>query len=136
MKEYDPKKVIVTVGGVTIKGFADGTMVTSEYTEPQRSMQIGATGEGRHIRKADRSGTTTMRLFDSSVSNAVLSAFDIADVPVPLLIADKTSNADVVVASSAMVQKVPASEKGAEMATLEWVLQWTSGLITHSGAKD
>lgn len=135
-KEFDPNKVIVTIGGVVIKGFADGSMVKSAYTSPRRKMQIGATGEGRHIRLRDASGTTTIRLFDSSVSNAVLSAFDEADTPVPLMIVDKASNADLVMAPSTMVQAVPDSEKGTDMSVNEWVLQWTSGKIVHTGAKE
>lgn len=134
-QQYDPKKVSVVFGS-TLRGFADGTMVTVAYTSDQRSMHVGADGEGRHIKMADKSGTVTIRLADYSPSNGALQSIHTADTPIPLIITDKTSKGATFFTKSAMVQKVPDFERAAESTMNEWIIQFTSGTTVHAGAKD
>ncbi len=134
-QQYDPKKVSVVFGS-TLRGFADGTMITVDYTVDQRSMHIGATGDGRHVKSADESGTITVRLADYSPSNGVLQGIHFADIPIPFIITDKSSKGATFFTKSAMIQKVPAFERGADPSINEWMIQFTKGTTAHAGAKD
>lgn len=136
IKQYDPKKVSVSVGGVPVSGFADGDMVTVEFTVDKRSMHVGTDGNGRHIKSADESGTVTVRLASYSPSNAALFALDLADEPHPIAVTDKSSSADLFFSESCTLRKVPNMVKGAEETPLEWIYQFTKGEIVHSGAEE
>jgi hypothetical protein len=134
--QYDPTKVTVTVGPVAMGGWADGEMITVEYSTDERSKHIGTGGEGRHIRSADKSGTIMIRLADYSPSNAVLQTVNAVDEPVPITVTDKTSNADLFFAESCALVKVPNMVKGAEASINEWTFQFISGTIAHTGAQE
>jgi len=134
--QYDPAKVNVNLGGFPIRGFADGAMITIEYNTDQRSVHVGTGGEGRHIRSKDKSGVATIRLADYSDSNDTMNLIHLADIPVPLTVTDKTTTAGLFFAASAMIQQVPAMEKSNEASMNEWTVQFISGNIVHSGAKD
>lgn len=134
--QYDPTKVSVVMGGIPLRGFADGDMITIEYTNDQRSVHVGTQGEGRHVKSNDLSGAATVRLADYSPSNDALMLIHRGDIPLPLVVTDKTTNAGLFFAASAMVQKVPAMVKSNEASMNEWVLEFVKGEINHSGAKD
>lgn len=133
--QYDPKKVSVSVGGVPVRGFADGDMVTVEFTSDKRSIHVGTDGNARHIRSVDETGTCTIRLASYSPSNAALFTLDKADEPYPIAVTDKSSNADLFFAESCALRKIPNMVKGAEETPLEWIYQFTRGEIVHSGAE-
>ena len=133
-KQYDPKKVIMTVGTTTVRGFADGEMINIEYTEDQRSKHIGTGGEGRHIKNQNLSGVCSFKLSDYSPTNAAFQTIHNADTEVPITIVDKTSIGSGFFAASCMVQKVPAFARGKEATEPEWMFQFIKGEITHSGA--
>lgn len=133
-KAYDPTKVTVTVGGVAMSAFADGEMVTVEFSSDFHTKHIGTDGQGRHVKTADRSGMVTIRLAAYSPSNAVLTAVDVADVPVPITVTDKRSLADLFFAESCKLVKLPNMVKGKEEAEYEWQFQFINGKMTHSGA--
>lgn len=135
-KQYDPTKVTVTVGGVAMSGFADGEMITVEFSNDFRAKHIGTDGQGRHVKMADRSGVITIRLSDYSPSNAVLTAVDVTDVPVPITVTDKTSEADLFFAESCMLQKMPNMVKGKDASENEWPFQFIRGTMVHSGAEE
>lgn len=133
-QQYDPAKVSVVVGVATMRGFADGSMISAEYENDENTKHIGTDGQGRHIKSSDRSGQITIRLADYSVSNAALTALHVADVPFPIVVTDKSSNADVFFADSCKVAKRPPIEKSNEAVMNEWIFNFIRGEITHTGA--
>jgi len=134
-KQYDPKKVSVSVGGVPVRAFADGSMVQQEYSVDKRSLHIGTDGNGRHIKSADESGTITVRISSYSPSNPLLLALDAADEPFPIAVTDTSSNADLFFAESCTLRKIPNFEKADTEVPLEWIFQYTKGETVHSGAE-
>lgn len=134
-KQYDPAKVSISVGGVPLSAFADGTMVTVEYSADKRTKHIGTDGQGRLIRTRDLSGTVTIRLASYSPSNGALLALDAADEPHPITIADKSSSADLFFAATCGLQKIPNMEKADTEVPLEWTYLFINGEIVHSGAE-
>lgn len=133
---FDPTKVSTIVGGVPISGWADGDMVIAEYDADHTTKHIGTGGEGRLIASKDRSGKCTVRVSDYSAVNTALSLIDAVGLPVPIIVTDKTSVGDLFFTSQAKLIKTPPLKKGAEAAMNEWVFQFVSGNIVHSGASD
>mgnify|MGYP000032262258 CR=1 FL=1 len=135
VKTYDPKSVVVTVGGYPISGFADGTFITVERSSDAFTKVVGADGEVSRAKSADRSGSVTFTLMQTSNSNAVLSAFAIADENtgagvVPILIKEGNS---IVFAAEGWVRKLPNAEWGKEVGNREWVFDCAVIQMEHGG---
>jgi hypothetical protein len=94
VKNYDPKKVVITFGGVPIMGFADGDFVESTPNDAEGyKKQIGADGEVGRSRSNDNTHTVVITLMQSSLSNQYLSGIRTADkltgkMKLPLSITD------------------------------------------------
>ena len=135
-KQYDPTKVSVIIGTITARAFADGVMVTVEYTNDKRSKHIGTDGQGRHIKMMDMSGTVTLRLADYSPTHDLINVLDKADQPFPITITDKTTTAGLFFADSCTLVKVPNFERGKEATEVEYQFQFINGTTNHSGAAE
>ncbi len=72
VKTYDPKKVIVTFGGVPITGFADGTFVQVDPNAESFTRKVGADGEVVRAKTNDNTHTVVITLQQSSASNSFL----------------------------------------------------------------
>ena len=55
VRTYDPKQVIITVGGVPMSGFADGTFLTVDRDDDQWAKVTGADGTSTCIKSSCRS---------------------------------------------------------------------------------
>lgn len=94
---YDPSEVIITIGGVPMSGFTDGTFLEIIRNEATWNTVVGADGIVTRGKTNNRSGTMTITLKQSSPSNDVLSGFLIADEltnagVVPVLVKDLSGN--------------------------------------------
>ena len=96
---YDPKKVILTVGGVPVSGYTDGTFIQVEPNSATFTKSVGADGEVVRSKSNDNTHTITITLQQSSLSNDHLSILADADkksnagmVPVSIKDANGTSN--------------------------------------------
>jgi hypothetical protein len=123
---YASDEVRVIVGGVPMSGFADGTFVTVSRDEQAFTKVTGADGTTSRSKSANKSGTITITLKQTSPSNDVLSGFMIADEQsnegvVPVLIKD-TSGRTIHSVSAAWVQQMPDNEFGKEISEREWVM--------------
>lgn len=70
---YDPKKVIITYGGIPIGGYADGTFVEVAPNAETWTKKVGADGEVVRSESNDNTHTVTLTLQQSSESNKYLS---------------------------------------------------------------
>ena len=86
VRTYDPKQVIVTIAGVPMSGFSDGTFLEIDRNEPTWTLVVGADGLVTRGKTNNFSGTMTLTLKQSSPSNDILSA---------LMAADEASNAGI-----------------------------------------
>lgn len=126
IRTYDPKQVIVTIGGVPMSGYADGTFLLIDRDENAFTKVTGADGVTTRVKSNNRSGTMTLTLKQSSASNDVLSGFAALDElansgVVPILIKDLSGNS-IYFSATGWIQKYPASEFGKEINNREWVL--------------
>ena len=97
VRTYDPKQVIVTIGGVPMSGFSDGTFLEIDRNEPTWNTVVGADGLVTRGKTNNFSGTLTLTLKQSSPSNDVLSGFMAVDEATnrgvfPLLVKDLAGN--------------------------------------------
>jgi hypothetical protein len=70
---YDPKKVIVSFGGVELKGYAESSMITVSPMGDGTSSIVGCHGDVVRTISPDRRSTVTVTLLQSSSSNDYLS---------------------------------------------------------------
>jgi hypothetical protein len=128
VKSYNPKKVLVSWGEVLFSGFADGEFINAARNNQSVNLAVGSTGAGARAISNDKSGTITVTLLQSSLTNAQLSAAAIADEAgldggvKPFLIKD-LSGVDLVKAETAWLQQPAAAPYAREISNREWVFE-------------
>jgi len=123
---YDPKKVVLIVGGVPIGGFADGTFINVMRSEDAFTKVVGADGDTTRSKSNDKSGEMEITLLQTSMSNDVLTGFAMADElqnkgAVPVLLKD-LSGTSAFASAFGWVRKLPDSEYGKEVSERSWTL--------------
>jgi hypothetical protein len=121
---YAADAVKIIVGGVPMSGLADGTFVSISRDEQAYNKVTGADGTTSRAKTANRAGSITLTLQQTSPSNDVLSGFMIADEASDsgVVLVKDTSGRTLHYASSAWVQQMPSQEFSKEIAEREWVL--------------
>ena len=126
-KDYDPKKVVLTIGGHPIEGYADGTFITVSRNNQMWTLHSGASGETARSKSNDLSGTVEIVLMQTSVSNDVLSAKVKADELTNggkfILGIDDEHGKTVIGALEAWVQQQPSSEFAKELSDRTWIIE-------------
>lgn len=135
---YDPANVVVTWGSLTLSGFAPETFANVERAEDAVVTTVGADGFGCHTINRNRSGTVTVTLMQSSLTNSALSRLanldeQTGDVSYPLVVKDIRSDATLCVAHASKIKKMPASSFGKELGTREWAFTSTRIDISVGG---
>jgi hypothetical protein len=123
---YDPKKIVITLGGTPITGYADGTFANFERTNDTFSMTTGADNLTTRTKRNDKSGSLTITLQQTSLSNDILTTFAILDETAnqgifSMQIKD-TLGTTLVSAKSAWVRKYAPIERGNELSNTEWII--------------
>lgn len=123
---YASDEVQIIVGGVPMSGTADGTFVTISRDEQAFTKVTGADGSTSRSKSANRAGTITITLKQTSPANDVLSGFMIADEQsnngvVPVMVKD-TGGRTLHYASAAWVQQMPDQDFAKEVSNREWVM--------------
>tara|TARA_R100001480_G_scaffold7635_3_gene15596 strand:- start:608 stop:1033 length:426 start_codon:yes stop_codon:yes gene_type:complete len=123
---YDPKKIVITLGGTPIVGLADGTFVSFERINDAYSITTGADGLTTRTKTNDKSGTLTLTLQQSSLSNNFLSTIynldETANAGVVALGIKDILGLSIVTAGFAWIKKLPVVEYGNELSNREWMI--------------
>lgn len=135
MKEYGAKKVSVVVNGTPITGFMDGSQVTVARNVESSTMHIGADGKGTKVVNADKSGSVVIRLAQSSLSNAVLSALEATNATFPIIIKDTNGNS-LHSGAKAFISAPPSSEYAQELSPREWTIMVEALIHFEGGSPD
>lgn len=133
--QYDPAKVVITIGGFVMKQFAADSMAVVSFGEDANTKHIGVDGYGRWTSSKNGSGTFTLTLASYSSSNAALYALMKADQPVPVSMIDKSSAGESFFADSCKVEGRPDLEKAKEETEKTWVWGFIKGEAVYAGAK-
>ena len=123
--QYDPRQVAVFVDGQEIVGFAEGTMISVERSNPRWSADVGAKGEATAVRSADDTATATITLKHNSVSNQLLHQLwaeqDEPGRQISFSVTDRNFDGDVSVSGSdCKIVNLPTFTRGAEVESMEW----------------
>lgn len=123
--QYDPRQVAVLLNGVEIVGFAEGTMINVERSNPRWSPDVGAKGETTAVRSADDTATATITLKHNSVSNEYLHRLwreqDEPGFELTFSAVDRNFDGDVSTSgSNCKITNLPAWTRGAEVESVEW----------------
>jgi len=126
VRTYAADEVRIIAGGVPISGLADGTFVTISRDEQAFNKVTGADGSTSRAKTANRAGSITITLQQTSPSNDYLSGLAIADEQgsggvVPMLIKDE-SGRTVAATGAAWVQQAPDQEFSKDVSEREWVM--------------
>lgn len=138
MKTYAPKKVQVVYNGRILTGFMDSTFIKIQKTSDDYSVHVGADGEGARIESADESGSVTLTLMQTSLSNDVLSAMRIKDKAGDptghgaLLIKD-LNGTTLISAAEAWIRRPPDGELANDKGSRDWIFDSTALLIMFGG---
>jgi hypothetical protein len=134
---YDPKQVAIIFGGFSLSGFADGSFVTVERNEDAFTLQMGTDGEGTRSKSNNKSGRVTVRLMQSSESNAILSGIaksdELSNSGVQPLMVKDNSGASLYVAEQSWIVKMPSAEYDREASEREWIIETDSLQMFEGG---
>lgn len=124
VRTFDPKSVIIAIGGVPMSGFADGTFLEITADTQQFTKVIGADGYATRVKTNNYGGVMTLTLSQSSPSNDVLSALLNADRVsnagvVPILIKD-LSGTTIIFSATGWIQQFPDTSFGNAINNRAW----------------
>jgi hypothetical protein len=123
---YDPKKVIITLGGNPIAGYADGTFVQIDPNSETWQRKVGADGEVARSLSNDNTHTIQITLMQTSLSNIylrmVMSADRLAGLgTLPLSFTDLNSM-EARFWPQAWVSTEPATGRAKETTDVQWTI--------------
>nr|DAO21569.1 MAG TPA: Protein of unknown function (DUF3277) [Caudoviricetes sp.] len=130
---YDPKKVLVILGGTQITGFSDDDIITVKPLGDGMTIYVGADGEvGRSV-DPNQCFEVTVTLATTSKSNDYLSSLYNQDrangnAMKPLMIKD-LSGSTLFFADQAWPQNFPEAGRGRQIDGVEWTLN--TGTVTN-----
>lgn len=126
VRTYDPKQVIVTIGGIPLSGYSEGTFLEIARNEPTWNTVVGADGLVTRGKTNNFSGTLTLTLKQSSPSNDVLSGFLALDEAsnsgvFPVLVKDLSGDS-IYFSGQCWVTQYANSTFGKDITDRQWTL--------------
>jgi len=129
LRTYNPKKVVVVIGGFPMGGWADGQFLNISRATDAYTKHVGAGGDTSRAKSNDRSGEATLTFAQTSPSNDVLSGFatadEISDTGVVSFTVKDLSGRSTYVSGFAWIRKVPDGTFDKEITDREWILDLT-----------
>lgn len=140
LKTYDPNLYDIVFAGVRLnEGTADGQFAQVQMNAPAFTKKVGGDGSVTRARSADRSGTLTVTLMQSSAINDVLSGIHNADRSAAngsgvgaLLIQDRNGTT-VLRAAKSWIADDPDMTLELEASTRPWTIDFADADVTHGG---
>ena len=120
MNTYNPKDIIIVVGGRAITGVADESFVAAEKTEDGFTEYIGAKGEVSIAENANETGTIRITLAHTSPSISYLNSLANRKAVVPANIIDMNTNGVRAGGTRCIVRKPATAEWGKEVGNREF----------------
>lgn len=138
MKEYSFLDTLLLVNGVEISGFDEGDdVIALERLNDSAAHKIGTDGEMTVSISADRSGTVTFRLMQSSDSNGYLSGLINAQengafVPIFVQFKDTRGN-DLGSGTQGYINRPASMTRGTNANAQEWMVTVERLDLLHLG---
>lgn len=127
VRTYSSRRMSVIIGGTPITGFAPDTFINVAPTADSFTKSVGSSGEVSRAEVADRTGTVTLTLQQTSPSNEYLTNLHdqdrvSLDQTVEFLLKDENGTT-VISAEDAWISRLPDSEYSQEVGTREWTIE-------------
>ncbi len=136
VKTFNAADVILTIAGIKVSGYADGTFITIGRDNPSFTSGTGSDGEGWRAKSNDKSGTCTLTLLRSSASNDALSALVLLDEAsgdgVGTLLLKDLAGTSIYEAATCWIEKPADAEFARDGTNREWVIK-TDNLVPFAG---
>lgn len=135
---YDPEKVILTIGGVTVSGFVDGDFITAKHDDVRFFKINGVDGEVTRAMNLSKGGTIEVNLMASSAANdnftALLPAAQGGSPlpPIPITLKD-LSGRSLASCSKAWLKTEPDLVFGKEITDNKWIFDCADLDIYYGG---
>ena len=131
MASFRADRVIVTVKGQILHGFAPGSFVTAEMAQDRFSLEKGADGEAAWMENLDDSGMVTVNLMQASTSNADLEAIAALGEIVQVQVADH--NGTTLIRGTSRIKRKPNAEFSNQFVPRAWEFLCEKLEIIHGG---
>lgn len=137
---YDPKKVIVSFGGVELTGFAEDSIIAIKPMGDGTTSVVGCHGDVVRTISPDRRHEVTTSLLQTSSSNDYLCAiyardYRQGDGVLPLIIKDLTGNTTFYDSQAWIVNNPEVNRTNdASDGSNEWVFQTANGNLNVGGS--
>lgn len=135
-KTYNAKKVLVSFAGKILTGMMDGSFVTVSRNNDSFMLMVGSDGEAARAANADRSGTVTVTLMQTSPSNDDLSTLmatdELTNAGTGALFIKDASGRTLVSAVEAWIRKPADAEFAREIGGREWTFE-TGNIEIYNG---
>lgn len=138
--QYVPERIVAQLGGIPLKGFADGTMITVAFDEDAVTKTAGGQGTITATVNGNRSGRVTFSLVQGSTTNDELCAIAASVRPrgAPLIvlpfILEDLNGTSFASGDSAWVVKVPDNAFSKEAGAREWMIDIAELQVNVGGA--
>ncbi len=139
VKEYDPEMIDVIIFGFPVSGFQEDAIVEIEFDDDNYVIVKGVDGDVSRSRIIAKTATMTIKLMNTSRSNAELSAVmalgqpgsGTADVG-PALIRDR-NGASLVATDTAWIMKAPNVAHGGKAGPRDWKFTLVKPVLVEAG---
>ncbi len=136
---YSPEDVSVSVNGVGLSGYSEGTFITVEREEDSYTKIVGSDGQVTRSKNANRSGSVTLTLKASSASNDVISALSIKDEidgSGVFVVMVKDNSGRSIYSGKGWIRKPANAEYAKEVSDREWVFDIANLLMFLGGNEE
>lgn len=138
LAKYNPDLVTITVGGVLIQGYADGEFVTIDHPGDQFLDEVGTDGEVAMSPSNDRRMTLTIKLLQTSQSNAYLSSLmnaqlNTSPTPTVEIQVEDVGGGTLAYGAESWITKWPASSMDRTAKSREWAFRVANGNREEAG---
>lgn len=124
---YSPSDVSLVIGVLTISGYAPDTFIVVSREVENFTKTVGSDGETARRKSANKSGTITITLLQTTSDNATLSGLALIDEitskgTFPVIIKDN-SGKSIASSDDTWVMSYPDMEFANDTGNREWVLE-------------
>jgi len=136
---YVPDQVVVSVAGIPLEGFGEGSIIRIEPADDAWKAKVGVDGKVSRSRNNNRMATVTVTLMATSKSNALLTALYNSDRLSPngagigAFQMKDLQGASLNFAAACWIKRIPTIEYGAEVGEREWQFDVDELLLGEGG---
>ncbi len=129
---FDPKEVSLTVSGITISGFMDGTFITCAKIDPELyKLHVGAHGDVARTKNPNDAGTYVFTLKQTSPSNKVLDLLKRNPITYPVLCKNNSNSKHLAAGAECWISSDPEITYADEESGVEWTITSADLIMSH-----